>query len=1194
MKRKHLVFCAGLLIILILLLGLSSASALTREEIDAIVAKGEGSITEAERLALINSNFQADKIPTKTNVGDGASVSVVDGKRRIKLSKVYFKMSFLPEGEYPAGDYGSYKLDKDIEVTYPNGTAPESRTCELQLNGSYLQIADDAVLIEEKDTDWFSGSNSTLQINDNNCTVYAGGVELKKGVPVLILEDDGYLHGFYAGDGTDSSQLVLGDKLNIHRCIRSGHILTYDFGPTYGLPPFGMGWFNGSISTGFEGTLSIHLDLDWDWTWYGAIDIIVKENSVEIKYPDFEVTVFNDFPFDGVSYPITVISDDFGYIFTVDGGVYLHAEGKGQGTTVASTNLKEGIYVTYEFAYGAVFVTDAGWVHDMNYDIKSSDQRGEIYVAYEYGTDYMVASLVGLGLSYDAGLVMEGEASYNHVYPGDPDKKTYWHECEDGECISGDAHMRLGPLSLNSLILGFSHSLYNVLQKDFDPFVYYYTSHTFNDSSMTSPCPHKGYRLNTKVIGSDGNPISGAAVSYTPVAEHYDGATSGTTGDDGMVVLYAPADKEITVTATVTSREDPSITITASKTITKDDDVEDLTLEIDIPVKYVHFRNTTSEIPDPWPPDIDFKPFDSKKVMLPSMIPELPGRQFTGWNTKEDGTGITYEPGTVLTLNDDLTLWAEWETVGDTWYVIYNANGGTKAPKPQLVPRGQDATLTSELPEGGKMIFKGWMPDPQDPGTVYQPGDTLRYTGTKTYVVLYAKWDLSPVTEPIQISFDANGLAGADIPPDVWFPQGTWYQLPHAVAPVGGAYAFAGWSENPKAEEPDFLAEHTYHFYKSVKLYAVWVKLETMTLRFLDPLPDPATGIPAPIIIEPSMSRSVRIPRAIPQKSGRIFLGWNTSADGTGKHYTPGQIITLVKKETRLWAQWDVAGDSWYVIYDANGGTSAPEPQIITRGKNAELTIVRAQSPSLIFRGWSTDPDAVAPEYQPGDILPYVKGRDYVVLYAVWELNPVRRPVIVTFDANGGQLDDVPKKVLTPRWAWIRIPVQQPSWDPQHDFLGWATDPDAKEPEWHAGDVALFKQDTVLYAVWDPHYKVIEGAGSVWFKDSGKTQRFVADGNLKYFKELRIDGLPFSKGVEISSGSTVADISPDAMETLSVGEHTVTFVYVDGEASAGFTVDKKLPPTGDTGHPGLWFTLVLLGAAGLLLGFLPRTAKQKK
>jgi len=678
------------------------------------------------------------------------------------------------------------------------------------------------------------------------------------------------------------------------------------------------------------------------------------------------------------------------------------------------------------------------------------------------------------------------------------------------------------------------------------------------------------------------------------VADHYDGATSGTTDDNGNVVLYAPADKEITVTASIASSRDPSIVVTASKTITKKDDVEDLTLEIEIPVKHVYFRNPTSETPDPWPPDISFKPFDSEQVTLPSMIPELSGRQFTGWNTKEDGTGITYAPGTTLTLKDDLTLWAEWETAGDIWYVVYDANGGTKAPKPQLVPRGQDAMLTSELPEGGKLIFKGWMPDPQKPDTVYQPGATLPYDSTKNYVVLYAKWDLSPVPEPIQVSFDANGQEGATIPPDVWFEIGTWYQLPYAVAPVGGAYAFAGWSANPDAEEPEYLAEHTYCFYKSVKLYAVWAKLDIKLLVFMDSLPDPASGIPASIKIEPSMSRDVHIPRTIPQKSGRIFIGWNTREDGTGKKYTPGSVITLVKPETTLWAQWETAGNSWYVVYDANGGTEAPGTQIIARGKNAQLSKAQAQSPSMIFKGWSTDSNAVTPEYQPGDILPYVQGRDYVVLYALWELDPASRPVTVTFNANGGQLDNVPKKISTPQWAWIQIPVQQPSWDPQHDFLGWAADPDAKEPEWKAGDTELFRQDTTLYAVWNPHYKVIEGAGSVWTKGSGKTQRFVADGDLKYFKELRIDGRPFNEGVHISSGSTVADISAKAMETLSVGSHTVTFVYVDGEASADFTVQKQLPPTGDTGHPALWFMLIILGAAGLLLGILPLAAKRKK
>ena len=92
-----------------------------------------------------------------------------------------------------------------------------------------------------------------------------------------------------------------------------------------------------------------------------------------------------------------------------------------------------------------------------------------------------------------------------------------------------------------------------------------------------------------------------------------------------------------------------------------------------------------------------------------------------------------------------------------------------------------------------------------------------------------------------------------------------------------------------------------------------------------------------------------------------------------------------------------------------------------------------------------------------------------------------------------------------------------------------------------------------------------------------------------------MDGLPFNEGVEISSGSTVAYINAKAMEKLSVGEHTVTFVYVDGEASAPFTVQKKLPPTGDTGHPVLWLTLIILGITGLILpGMLLRKAGRKK
>lgn len=36
---------------------------------------------------------------------------------------------------------------------------------------------------------------------------------------------------------------------------------------------------------------------------------------------------------------------------------------------------------------------------------------------------------------------------------------------------------------------------------------------------------------------------------------------------------------------------------------------------------------------------------------------------FTGWNTKADGTGITYQPGDILTINSNKTLYAQWTHV---------------------------------------------------------------------------------------------------------------------------------------------------------------------------------------------------------------------------------------------------------------------------------------------------------------------------------------------------------------------------------------------------------------------------------------------------------------------------------------------------------------------------------------------------
>ena len=844
-----------------------------------------------------------------------------------------------------------------------------------------------------------------------------------------------------------------------------------------------------------------------------------------------------------------------------------------------------GVEVLFK-SYGPVFWGWSAIPHPKNgftiNKVSKANSYGDITLALNLGPKISAEWILIQDLELDVdvfGVLLIGEYSGHDLEP--PVEKTTYHLCTN--CADESLQGIMGPLKLIIDLVGSDpQTLIDTGPVYLGEYYHFYYSEEY-DESGEGTCPHRAYHTRVNVTDStNSSPLSNVNVSFHPDSFDCSPYNKGTTGLDGIVDLYMKPGEDYYVIAELESPLDPEQVIRKERMMHKGETADTVDIALDIPVKTVYFKNSQTGEATDWPDDISFSPFLSKGVNLPQKIPMLSGRQFTGWNTKEDGSGTTYAPGTTLTLEDDLTLWAQWVTAGDDWYVIYNANGGTKAPKPEIVRCGQDAALTRELPEAGKMIFKGWTPDLHTMDPLYQPGDTLPYDSSKNVVVLYAVWDLSPVPQPIHISFEANGAEGAELPPDVWMEQNSWYQMPYAVAPVGKAYAFKGWSEDPGNADPEFKAGKSYYFYKDTTLYAIWDDKDVMTLSLLDSLPGSASNMPKQIVIMPSMSRYVKIPGQIPEKSGRVFTGWNTERHGHGTKYAPGSVITLWK-DTALWAQWEEAGDSWYVIYDANGGTKAPGAQIIPRGKDAVLTSVAAESPSMTFKGWATDPYAVTAEYQPGDTLKYDSGKNYVVLYALWELDPAQRPVVISFDANGGLPDTVPKTISAPQKTWVQLPGKEPSWDAQHDFLGWAADPKASEPQWKAGDTVLFDQDTKLYAIWHAHYKVIEGAGSVWTKGSGKTQRFVADGNVKYFEELRVDGRPFNEGVHISSGSTIADINASAMEKLSVGSHTVTFIYKDGMAGASFTVQKKVPQTGDAGNPALWLGLIMLGITGIVL-----------
>ena len=92
MKKNHILF-AGLIVLMALLLCTAAAAdPLSREEVEARLAEG-GTITEEERMEILNANL-GDDIPTDVGLGRDVTVSADGGKYRILLSALPFTVEF--------------------------------------------------------------------------------------------------------------------------------------------------------------------------------------------------------------------------------------------------------------------------------------------------------------------------------------------------------------------------------------------------------------------------------------------------------------------------------------------------------------------------------------------------------------------------------------------------------------------------------------------------------------------------------------------------------------------------------------------------------------------------------------------------------------------------------------------------------------------------------------------------------------------------------------------------------------------------------------------------------------------------------------------------------------------------------------------------------------------------------------------
>ena len=112
---------------------------------------------------------------------------------------------------------------------------------------------------------------------------------------------------------------------------------------------------------------------------------------------------------------------------------------------------------------------------------------------------------------------------------------------------------------------------------------------------------------------------------------------------------------------------------------------------------------------------------------------------YTGWCTSPNGKGKRYSNEQSVLITSNITLYAQWERIFHTYFVIFDANGGEGTMKPQACMEGVSQKLDTNKFIRTNYNFNSWNTDSLGKGRRYlDNADVVLYTCN---MKLYAQWD---------------------------------------------------------------------------------------------------------------------------------------------------------------------------------------------------------------------------------------------------------------------------------------------------------------------------------------------------------------------------------------------------------------------------------------------------------------------
>ncbi|MCL1809867.1 MAG: InlB B-repeat-containing protein [Clostridiales bacterium] len=425
-----------------------------------------------------------------------------------------------------------------------------------------------------------------------------------------------------------------------------------------------------------------------------------------------------------------------------------------------------------------------------------------------------------------------------------------------------------------------------------------------------------------------------------------------------------------------------------------------------------------------------------------------PDATFNGWNTRPDGTGTSYQNGQIITVNGDITLYAQWKDNKVKCTVTYNPNGGTGSVNTVQVPVNSNHTVIDQGYYRNGYTFKGWNTRPDGTGTSYQNGQIIYVTGD---VTLYAQWKLIEYYFAI---YDPNGGVGI-VYADMADAYGRF-----TVANKGyyrDGYTFTGYNTMPNGSGISYSIGQTVVITETTFLYAQWKPVAPAKVKVTY---DPNGGDGLQRVVEVTINSNYTVASQGYSRANYSFNGWNTRADGTGTAYQNGQIFTVTGDVT-LYAQWK-KNVCYAVIYYPNGGNGAVA--VDTTDINGRVVIADKGYywNGYTFNGYNTAANGTGFAYAVGQT---VTLSDNLILYAQWK--PIKDRCTVTYlPGTGGTGGVVDTNLIIGSQYTIKNQFSADVSRPWYNFLYWNTLANGTGTAYLPGQTITLTGDLVLHAYW--------------------------------------------------------------------------------------------------------------------------------